>query len=188
MLRVMLIDDEPPALRNMELMLSDFENVHIAGMYTRGEKALAAIEKDKPDAVFADIEMPGKNGLDIASEIADKYNDIDVVFVTAYNQYAISAFEASAVDYLLKPVRKERLKNTVARLERRRSKGNNSDNEDRKIRIQCFGKFTIYNSWGSLPGRDCQLLRRNHEQLCNGECEGRSIFQCRWFGRSCFLQ
>lgn len=149
MLRVMLIDDELPALKNMEYLLSDFENVQIIGMYTRGETALAAIEKDKPDAVLADIEMPGITGLDIAWEIAEKHNDIDVVFVTVYDKYAVSAFEASAVDYLLKPVRKERLKNTVAKLERIKNRGNDSDTGKRKIRVQCFGKFTIYDSGGS---------------------------------------
>jgi len=116
MLRVVLIDDEPSALDIMKLLLSEFDEVTIAGMYTVGEKALASIERDKPHAVFVDMEMPGKNGLQIAGELTAKYPKIRIVFVTAYSRYASAASETSAIDYLLKPVRKERLESTITRL------------------------------------------------------------------------
>ncbi|KUO71299.1 MAG: hypothetical protein APF77_03795 [Clostridia bacterium BRH_c25] len=155
MLRIVLIDDEPSALAVMELLFSEFRGVCIAGRYTRGMDALQAIEKDRPDAVFVDIEMPGKNGLDIAVELADKYPEINVVFVTVYNQYAVAAFEASAADYLLKPVRKERLEKTIARLQKA-EKGRNGRNGSREgdggARIQCFGKFMVYAPSGAPLG------------------------------------
>jgi two-component SAPR family response regulator len=148
MLRVTLIDDEPSALKNMEHILSGLPDVLVAGMYTAPEKALAAIEKDRPDAVFVDIEMPGKNGLELAGELADRHPQIKVEFVTAYNQYAIAAFEASAVDYLLKPVRKERLEKTLARLGKSEEKPVVSE-RDQRIKIQCFGKFEVSASAGA---------------------------------------
>jgi YesN/AraC family two-component response regulator len=86
MLRVVLIDDEPSALQYMEHILTGLPGVLIAGMYTAGEKALAAIAEDSLDAVFMDIEMPGKNGLELAGELAGKYPEIKVVFVIAYNK------------------------------------------------------------------------------------------------------
>jgi len=163
MLRVMLIDDEPSALKVMEVLFRDFENIYIAGMYTSGEKALVAISKDKPDAIFADIEMPGINGLDIAGEVVDKYPGIDIVFVTAYNQYAVSAFEMSAIDYLLKPVRKERLDKTVIRLEKNKRRENriNPEREPELIRIQCFRKFAVYAS----PGIPVNWRTKKTEEL-----------------------
>lgn len=148
MLRVMLVDDEPSAIKVMELLIRDFENIHIVGMYTSGEKALAAISEDKPDAVFVDMEMPRKNGLEIAAEVTDKHPDTDIVFVTAYSQYAVAAFETSAVDYLLKPVRKERLDKTVNRLEKTRRRKIRINDVNEQITIQCFRKFMIYISSG----------------------------------------
>ncbi|NPV89325.1 MAG: response regulator [Firmicutes bacterium] len=115
MLRVVLVDDEPYALKIMELILSELPNVCIAGMYTAGEKALAAVEEDRPDAVFMDIEMPGKNGLELAKVLSGTHPEIKVVFVTAYNKYA-GAISAIGADYLLKPVRKERLEKALDRL------------------------------------------------------------------------
>ncbi|NPV89326.1 MAG: response regulator [Firmicutes bacterium] len=149
MLRITLIDDEPSALKNMEHILSELPHVWIAGMYTAPEPALAAIEEDRPDAVFVDIEMPGKNGLELAEELADRHPKIRVVFVTAYNQYAIAAFEASAVDYLLKPVRKERLEKTLARLVKNEEHEPVVSERDQRIKIQCFGKFEVSSSAGA---------------------------------------
>jgi DNA-binding LytR/AlgR family response regulator len=116
MLKVMLIDDEPSALENMEHIIAEFPEILIVGMYTASEKALAAIEKVNPDVVFLDIEMPGKNGPELARELTGKYPEIKIVFVTAYLKYIKAVSEAGAVDYLLKPVRKERLAKTLSRL------------------------------------------------------------------------
>lgn len=148
MLRITLIDDELAALKNMAHILSGLPGVSIAGMYTAPEKALAAIEKDWPDAVFVDIEMPGKNGLELAGELADKHPQIKVVFVTAYNRYAVDAFEASAVDYLLKPVRRERLEKTLARLTKIEERAAAVDSVG-GAGIRCLGKFAVFTPSGA---------------------------------------
>lgn len=145
---VVLVDDEPSSLKNMERIFKELPGVLISGMYTASEKALAAIAENKPDAVFVDIEMPGKDGLELATELADKYPKIKVVFVTAYNRYAIAAFEEGAVDYLLKPVRRERLEKTLARLENNEQQRSAVYEGDKGNQIQCFGRFMIYTSSG----------------------------------------
>ena len=84
-----------------------------------GEQALAAIDEHKPDVAFLDIRMPGLNGLEVAAALAETSPRTQVVFVTAYDQYAIDAFEHGAIDYLLKPIEPERLAATVQRLQSR---------------------------------------------------------------------
>jgi DNA-binding LytR/AlgR family response regulator len=112
MLRIVLVDDEPGALANLEHIFEELPDVIVAGSYTAGEKALAAVDTDKPDAVFLDIEMPGKNGLELARELYDTHPEIKVVFVTAYAKYMKEVY-GSATDYLLKPVRKQRIQKTL---------------------------------------------------------------------------
>ena len=84
-----------------------------------GDAALAAFDEHRPDLAFLDIRMPGRSGLDVAAAIG---NDCHVVFITAYDQYALKAFEAGAVDYLLKPVEADRLATAVDRVRKKLSK------------------------------------------------------------------
>src|SRR5689334_6040291 len=103
MLRVILVDDEEPVLNLMERLLASNGNIEIAGKFTRPEDAISRIGTEQVDVVFLDIQMPGMNGLEAAEYLMEAAPEMDIVFVTAYNEYAIEAFELSAVDYLLKP-------------------------------------------------------------------------------------
>lgn len=113
-MRVLIVDDEQPARTALRRLLAPFATVEIAGEASGGAEAIEAIEALSPDAVFLDIEMPGLNGFDILSELV---SPPPVVFVTAYDQYAVRAFETSAIDYLLKPVDPTALARAVRRLE-----------------------------------------------------------------------
>ena len=119
MLRVLLVDDELLALDRLRTFFADIEGAEVVGQARDGDEALAQIQQLKPDLVFFDIQMPGRNGLRAAADI-----DIDprpeIVFVTAHEHYAPDAFEVDAADYLLKPVRFERLRHAVDRARRRR--------------------------------------------------------------------
>ncbi|HEX7846503.1 MAG TPA: LytTR family DNA-binding domain-containing protein [Chitinophagaceae bacterium] len=116
MIKSILIDDENNALEMMEWLLKTYcPSVEIVAMCRSAEEGIAAINKHKPDVVFLDIEMPKMNGFDLLEQF-DKLN-FDVVFCTAYDQFAIKAFRYSAVNYLLKPVDPEDLKETIRRLE-----------------------------------------------------------------------
>lgn len=118
-LRVLLVDDEPLALDRLRSYLSDITNIQIVGEAEDGDEALRSIAELKPDLVVLDIQMPGRNGLRTATEI-DVEPRPELVFITAHEHYAPDAFEVEAADYLLKPVRFDRLRQAVDRARRRR--------------------------------------------------------------------
>src|SRR5262245_1042273 len=112
-----IVDDEPQALQKLHRLLGEHDDhIHIVGEASDGVAAVQAIERFSPDVVFLDIEMPGLTGFDVLDSISpDRWPT--VVFTTAFEHYAIRAFEVRAVDYLLKPINRERLAECVARLD-----------------------------------------------------------------------
>jgi two-component system LytT family response regulator len=125
MLKAVIIDDERRSLDGLEAMLGKFiDQVSVVATATSVGMGVKAIEKNKPDVVFLDVEMPNKDGF----QLFDAFDTIDfeVVFITAHNQYAIKAFRTSAIDYLLKPVDLDLLKEAVekVRLKRKKDKVN----------------------------------------------------------------
>lgn len=120
MLRVLIIDDEAPARRYLRQLLEVEPDVHIEGEAATIEHARALIRKYRPDALFLDIALTCGTGFDL---LADLQPAPAVVFVTAHDGYAARAFDVDAVDYLLKPVRPERLAHTLARLHPRTGNG-----------------------------------------------------------------
>ena len=115
--RALIADDEPNLGAYLrERLVTAWPELEIVGVAGNGTDALHLIEEHDPDVLFLDIRMPGLTGLEVARRAA---KDVHVVFVTAYDQYAIQAFEREAVDYLLKPVTDERLAETVRRLRER---------------------------------------------------------------------
>ncbi|MDX9715985.1 MAG: LytTR family DNA-binding domain-containing protein [Thauera sp.] len=123
-LRVLIVDDEAPARARLRDLLGDISGPHptrIVGMAANGEEALRLFEDAPADVVLADIRMPVMDGVELARHLARLEAPPAVIFVTAYDQYAVEAFELAAVDYLLKPVRAERLVAALAKVEVRRS-------------------------------------------------------------------
>jgi two-component system LytT family response regulator len=119
-LRTIIVDDEEPARELLRALLTAWPDVRIVGESGDGTAALALIQRDAPDLVFLDVQMPGLTGIEIASELLDGERVPSIVFVTAYDRYAIKAFEVSACDYLLKPFDADRLRATVERVLARR--------------------------------------------------------------------
>jgi two-component system LytT family response regulator len=119
-LHVLLVDDEPLALRRLETLFGDIDDVEVVGTASTGEEAEDRIAKLRPDLVMLDISMPQKSGIRVAADlVADPRPEI--IFVTAFEQYAPDAFEVDAADYLLKPVRFDRLRQAVERARRRQA-------------------------------------------------------------------
>ena len=119
--RALIIDDERLMRDQIRTCLEQaWPELEIVGEAANGLEALAAIEKHDPDLIFLDIRMPGMTGLEVAARVSDQ---LHIVFVTAYDQHAIEAFDRGAVDYLLKPVEQERMEVTVARLKARIGSG-----------------------------------------------------------------
>lgn len=117
-MRVLIVDDEPLARARMAGLLGDCSAVEIVGSVDDGEAALASFDKLQPDVLLLDINMPGIDGVTLARRLAGHARP-QVIFCTAYEAHALKAFELGAVDYLLKPVRLERLREALQRAQRR---------------------------------------------------------------------
>ena len=114
LLRVVLADDERPARRFLINLLNTFPDVEIVGEATNGTEAIDLIERHKPDLALLDLNMPEAGGLDVARLVKAGATP-SIAFVTAYDEFAVQAFELNAIDYLLKPVERERLATTLER-------------------------------------------------------------------------
>jgi DNA-binding LytR/AlgR family response regulator len=128
-MRVLLVDDELLALERLRTFFGDIEDTEVVGQARDGDEALEEIERLRPDLVFFDIQMPGRTGLRAAADMKVEPRP-EIVFVTAHEHYAPDAFEVDAADYLLKPVRFERLRHAVERARRRRSLREAADRAD----------------------------------------------------------
>lgn len=116
MIRAIIADDEDLARQELLHLLGDFDDVEVVAEAANGPSAWEAITEHNPDAVFLDIHMPGLSGMEIAHALKSIEKPPRIVFVTAFDQYAVEAFETEAMDYLLKPIEPERLAATVERL------------------------------------------------------------------------
>ncbi len=118
MITAILIDDEPESLQVNHSMINMFcPNVKVLGAYNDPVEGMEALKKDKPDLALLDIEMPGMTGLELLQRMPDA--EFEVIFVTAYNQYALNAIKLSAIDYLLKPVDPTELENAMQKVGQR---------------------------------------------------------------------
>jgi two-component system LytT family response regulator len=119
--RTLIVDDELPARERMLRLLADIESVTVVGEAQDGLRAVKLIEQQRPDLVLLDIQMPGLSGFEVLEALADPPL---VIFVTAYDEYAIRAFEVNALDYLLKPFSRERLLRAIRRAQQSLTEGN----------------------------------------------------------------
>ncbi len=127
-LDVVIVDDEPAARRTLREFCEKEPDLRVVGEYGDGRAALEAIQAHPPQLLFLDIEMPFLNGLAAARELDQKTLPL-IVFVTAYDQYALEAFEVNAIDYLLKPFDESRLRKTLAQVRRRRQVESSEDRQ-----------------------------------------------------------
>ncbi|KQS33752.1 LytTR family DNA-binding domain-containing protein [Dyadobacter sp. Leaf189] len=114
-MRTLIVDDERLARNELKRLLEPYTKIEIVGEAANADEALVMIDELQPELLFLDIQMPGRNGFELLSSIEGKTPE--VIFTTAYDEYAIKAFEYNALDYLLKPIDNERLKDTIHRIE-----------------------------------------------------------------------
>ena len=129
-IRTILVDDEPLAIQGLELRLQAFDDVEIIDKCQNGREAIRSIKTHKPDLVFLDIQMPGFDGFSVVQGLMEVEPPL-FVFVTAYSDHALRAFEAQAVDYLMKPVEESRLADTIERVRQRLSEKRGVEEVDR---------------------------------------------------------
>ena len=125
-IRFLVVDDEPLAVERLQLLLARMEGVVLAGTASEGAGALRMVEAVEPDAVLLDIAMPGMDGIDVARALARMPKPPLVIFVTAFDMFAVAAFDVEAVDYVMKPVSAERLARAVERARERLAAGADS--------------------------------------------------------------
>ena len=134
MIRTLIVDDEPLARRGLELRLRKHDDVEIVGEAANGRQAFHAVSSLRPDLMFLDVQMPGVDGFELLRALPATLIPL-TVFVTAYDQYALAAFAASALDYLLKPVDDTRLDESIARARGRLAERKAEDHYERLLKL-----------------------------------------------------
>ena len=129
-IRTLLVDDEKLAIQGLQLRLEPFDDVEIIGTCSNGREAIRKIKTEKPDLVFLDIQMPGFDGFSVVKGVMDIEPPL-IVFVTAFEEHAIRAFEANAVNYLMKPVDEDKLADTIERVRQRIAEKKSAEEADK---------------------------------------------------------
>lgn len=142
-MRTIIVDDERLARNELKRLLENFPKIEILAEASNADEALELIDEHQPDLIFLDIQMPGKNGFELLAEIQGKAPE--VIFTTAYDEYAIKAFDYNAFDYLLKPIDQDRLGEAVKRLEEELSNNHQQKNQTQE------------------PGRTDKILRQEDQ-------------------------
>ncbi len=132
-MRALIVDDERLARKELMTLLEEYDNIEIIGEAANADEALEIINEQNPELLFLDIQMPGKTGF----ELLEMLDDVPkVIFTTAYDEFALKAFEVNALDYLLKPIQHERLKDCVGKLKEIERKAKSADSKEKKLGLE----------------------------------------------------
>lgn len=136
MLKALIVDDEQLARRGLELRLAKYPDIEICAQSRNGREALEAVQIHSPDLMFLDVQMPGMNGFDVLRSMSTS-NMPAVIFVTAYDEFALRAFDANALDYLLKPINDDRLAEAIERARKDCNEKGAAQHRSKLLRIVC---------------------------------------------------
>lgn len=164
-MRTLIVDDERLARQELRKLLSQYDSIEIIGESANGDEAIKDIDEKKPDLVFLDIQMPGKSGFDL---LEDLHHIPYVVFVTAYDEYAIKAFEVNALDYLLKPVETHRLEEALRKVELRLSEDRLHE-KDSSSTVENEGLLKLENQIFLKDGDKCWFVSLSDIRLFESE-------------------
>ena len=164
-IRTILVDDESLAIQGLQLRLQPHEDVEIIETCSNGREAIRAIKTHKPDLVFLDIQMPGFDGFSVIQGLMEVEPPL-FVFVTAYSDHAIRAFEAQAVDYLMKPVEEERLADTLGRVRMRLAEKRSAEEAGKLKEVLAEVAPDAVDGMSSGTGEDGHAANR-YEKLIN---------------------
>ena len=161
MLRALIVDDEDLARRGLEIRLSEFDDIEICGQARNGREAIAAVRDQSPDLMFLDIQMPGMDGFEVLRHLSASCMP-EIIFVTAYDEFALKAFEANALDYLLKPINDERLSEAIERARKNSDEKIADEQRSKLLRFVCEltgRELTLESALAAATG-DCQAYPR----------------------------
>ena len=173
MIRVMLVDDERPSLNELSYILSQIDGVKVEAQFCHAIDALQNFSVIDPDVVFLDIEMPELDGLSLAEELIQRKPELAIVFATAFDHYALQAFEHQAIDYVLKPFEKERIKKAMDRIPVR--VGRREKPEERFAQIEAFRRDGFRLKRISVWVND-RIVLMPLEQIAYFVAEGGTVF------------
>jgi len=163
-MRIVIVDDDKPAIEALSDALVNFPGVEIVGMALTGEEGLRLVEKENPDVLFLDVEMPDMSGLDFLAMMNSECTDCYVVICTAFDNYMLSAFRQKAFDFLLKPVDNDELEIVMQRLtEKRENAATKQNNCIRKPEEDTFIFYTNSMDFRMVKIKDIGIFQYNHE-------------------------
>lgn len=178
-MKAIIVDDEELAISRLSGLLAELDSIELCGAFGIAAAALEYIEENPVDVVFLDISMPEMDGMEFASILMNQGSLAKVVFVTGYGEYAVEAFELNAVDYLLKPISRERLAKTVQRLTKPQR------SEEQRLCINCFGGFSVSlygNSSDVIGWRSPKVEELFAFLICKGSVSRDEIADTLWDG------
>jgi DNA-binding LytR/AlgR family response regulator len=174
---VFIVDDEAPARRELRFLLEQIDGILVAGEAANGSEALKGLKKYHPDLLFLDIQMPGLSGLELAEVIGQLPNPPLLVFATAYQEFALPAFEVQAFDYLLKPFAPERLQQTIMKAYRHLT---GSETASAEAPFAKVSKIPLYRGETIIPTSPDQIMFVCSEQGENRVQVGSESLRSRW--------
>ncbi|MFT4735128.1 MAG: two-component system LytT family response regulator [Algoriphagus sp.] len=157
-MRAIIIDDERLARNELKRLLEEFPRIDIVGEAANAEEAIPLIEEMNPDLLFLDIQMPGKNGFELLEALEDKVPE--VIFTTAYDEYALKAFEYNALDYIMKPIDSPRLAEAIMKIEAEQEKAKLDE-----ASIDSEGELSVHDQVFVKDGEKCWFVRLGKVRL-----------------------
>lgn len=172
-LKVLIVDDEAPARGYLAAILGEFPDIEVVGQAASWTECLDMVGKFDPDGVFLDIRLPELNGLEVADRLSDLPNAPFVVFVTGYDEYAVQAFEASALDYVLKPFQKDRIEKALKKLRRAVTDRDKHGNIHEDAEIPTTTSFSV----SRLPIKEeGNIYLINPNEIVYAQCENKKVY------------
>ena len=175
-MKVFVVDDEAPARERLKAILEDLDGYDCSGEAGNGEQALTMVDADRPDIVLLDIRMPGLDGIQTAHHLNALKEPPAVVFTTAYDEYAIDAFEAQAIGYVLKPVRRSRLAAALEQASRLAppilkdiADQSGIDSKRKHVCARAHDRLTL------IPVDDIDFFRADQKYVCVKHTDGESL-------------
>lgn len=163
-LRILVVDDEPLAVERLQLLLARCDGVNVVGTANDGEGALRIAEAVKPDLVLLDIAMPGMDGIDVARALSASGVSPAVIFATAFDNFAVAAFDIAAIDYLMKPVQLDRLERAIERARRQRESAAPPDGKPASPHVEEFW-VPDHNGLVRIAARDIERITAERDYM-----------------------
>ena len=177
-MKILIVDDEPPARARLFQIIQDLDLGEVVGEAGNGREALAGTETHQPDVILLDIRMPGMDGLEVARHLSGLEHPPSVIFTTAYDDHAVAAFETNAIDYLLKPIRRERLAEALSRAVRpTRAQLSGIHASDVSAQARTHLSATISDRLVPIPVDEVRYLKAEHKYVTVGHPDGELLIE-----------